>query len=291
MPPAGPIEELCAGGPVLTDGAWGTELQAQGLEPGELPDAWSLDHPDRVEAVARAYVDAGSRVILTNSFRANRLALAGQPLAARVAELNRAAVGISRRAARGRARVFGSLGPSGRLLVTGEVDESELREAFLEQARALAEGGADGIAIETMSDLAEAKLALEAVRETGLPAVACMTFDSGRRRDRTMMGTAPEEAARELEAAGAAAIGANCGAGVEHYVPVCAGLAAATRLPLWIKPNAGTPRLEGGRAVYDTDPEEFAAHLPALLAAGARFVGGCCGTTPKFIEALGRRLA
>jgi methionine synthase I (cobalamin-dependent) len=166
-----------------------------------------------------------------------------------------------------------------------------LKAAFREQAGALAAGGADGIAIETMSDLTEATLAIEAARATGLPVVACMSFDSGKRRDRTMMGVTPEEAAEALTRAGADVVGANCGSGIDDYVRLCAGLAQATDLPVWIKPNAGIPELEGAKVVYRTTPEEFAARLPALVEAGARFVGGCCGTGPKFIEAMRRRLA
>jgi methionine synthase I (cobalamin-dependent) len=287
--PSAPIEEILAGGPVLLDGAWGTELQARGLPPGEVGDLWNLERPERVEAVARAYVEAGSRIILTNTFRANRIAL-GPAGAARTVEVNRAGAEISRRAAEGSARVFGSIGPSGKLLVTGEVGPDALREAFREQAGALAAGGAEGIAIETMSDLTEATLAIEAAVSTGLPVVACMSFDSGKRRDRTMMGVSPAEAADALTRAGVDVVGANCGTGIDDYIGLCAALAQATDLPIWIKPNAGIPELEGGDVVYRTTPEEFAARLPAVVQAGARFVGGCCGTGPKFIEAMRRRL-
>jgi methionine synthase I (cobalamin-dependent) len=251
--PSAPIEEILAGGPVLLDGAWGTELQARGLPPGEVGDLWNLERPERVEAVARAYVEAGSRIILTNTFRANRIAL-GPAGAARTVEVNRAGAEISRRAAEGSARVFGSIGPSGKLLVTGEVGPDALREAFREQAGALAAGGAEGIAIETMSDLTEATLAIEAAVSTGLPVVACMSFDSGKRRDRTMMGVSPAEAADALTRAGVDVVGANCGTGIDDYIGLCAALAQATDLPIWIKPNAGIPELEGGDVVYRTTP-------------------------------------
>jgi methionine synthase I (cobalamin-dependent) len=244
-----------------------------------------------VEEVARAYVDAGSQVILTNTFRANRIALARYPGGDEIAAINRAGVEISRRAAAGRARVFASIGPSGKLLMTREVDEEGLRIAFAEQARAQAEAGADAIVIETMADLTEAGLALEAAKATGLPVVACMVFDSGKNKDRTMMGVAPEQAAAELTRLGADAVGANCGIGIEDYIPVCASLAAATELPVWIKPNAGLPQIVDGEVVYPTAPDEFAGHLPSLAAAGARFVGGCCGSNPEFIAALRERRA
>jgi 5-methyltetrahydrofolate--homocysteine methyltransferase len=290
--PAAPlIEELIARGPVLLDGAWGTELQARGLAAGEMADFWNLEHPDRVEEVARAYVEAGSQVILTNTFQANRIALERHPGVENVAAVNRAGVEISVRAAQGRARVFASIGPCGKLLMTGDVDEESLRAAFVEQAEALASGGADAIVIETMSDLVEARLAIEAARSTGLPVVACMVFDAGKNRDRTMMGVTPEQAAEELTAAGADVIGANCGIGIEGYIPICSTLAAATIRPIWIKANAGLPELENGQVVYRTTPEEFAGHVSSLVEAGATFVGGCCGTSPQFIAAIREQLA
>ncbi|MFI5366654.1 MAG: homocysteine S-methyltransferase family protein, partial [Candidatus Binatia bacterium] len=203
MPTTSLIDELIATIPVLTDGAWGTELQARGLPAGEIGDLWNLVHPERVEAVARAYVDAGSRIILTNTFRANCIALERHADGSRVAEINRSGVEISRRAARGRALVFASIGPSGKLLVTGEIDEVHLAAAFAEQAQALAGAGADALVVETMTDLDEARIAVAAAVATGLPVVACMVFDSGKHRDRTMMGIAPQQAAVELVRAGA----------------------------------------------------------------------------------------
>ena len=137
-----------------------------------------------------------------------------------------------------------------------------------------------------MSDLAEAQLAIEAAKATGLPVVACMTFDSGPKRDRTMMGVTPEQAAEKLAAAGADVIGANCGQGIEGFHEICRRLAAATDRPIWIKANAGLPQLVDGQAIYTMSPQRFALHVPALVDAGARFIGGCCGTTPLFIRAM-----
>lgn len=276
---------MTASRPILTDGAWGTELQERGLGPDDLPDFWNLKFPERVEEVARAYVEAGSDVILTNTFRSNRIVLAERAASANVAALNRAGVEISRRAAAGRARVFASMGPSGKLLMTGDVSEDELRTAFAEQAEAFALAGADAIVVETMSDLAEAKIAVAAAKAAGLTTVACMVFDSGKNKDRTMMGVSPEQSAGELAGAGADIIGANCGNGIAGYVQVCARLHAATSLPVWIKANAGLPELSEGRVVYRTSPEEFARHVPALVTAGAAYIGGCCGSTPDFIRA------
>ena len=286
------LAPLLAQGPVLTDGAWGTQLQARGLTPGEFPDSWNLTHPDRVTEVARAYVQAGSRIILTNTFGANRVRLADHGLADQTVALNRRGVEISRAATAGTsARVFASIGPTGKMLMTGEVSADQLAEAFAEQAQAIAAAGADGLVIETMADLDEARAALTAARATGLPVVVCMVFDAGKDKDRTMMGATPEQVARALTEAGADVIGANCGVGIERYVPVCQRLRAATDRPIWIKANAGLPVLVDGQAVYQTTPEAFASHIPGLLAAGASFVGGCCGTSPDFIRAAAQSMS
>jgi len=284
------LAELIAAGPVVTDGAWGTQLQARGLPVGGCPDAWNLTHPERVEEVARAYVEAGSRVILTNTFGANRFILARRQLADRVAEVNRVGVEISRRAAADRAAVFASIGPSGGMLMMGQGGEPELKAAFVEQAGAVAAAGADGIVIETMTDPAEAALAVAAAHETGLPVVACMTFDSGAQKDRTMMGTTPEQAAEKLLAAGADLVGSNCGHGIAGMVEVCRRLRAASGRPVWIKANAGLPETRDGQTVYRQQPAEFAEFVPALLEAGAAFLGGCCGTTPDFIRAVCKKM-
>ena len=182
--------------------------------------------------------------------------------------------------------VFASMGPSGLMLMLGQASEADLKAAFAEQARALAEAGAEGMVIETMSDPAEAALAVAAARETGLPVVACMTFGCGANQDRTMMGTTPEQAAEQLTAAGADAIGSNCGHGVASMVEVCRRLHAATDRPIWIKANAGLPEMVDGVVVYRQTPAQFAAYVPQLVAAGASFIGGCCGTTPEFIRAV-----
>jgi methionine synthase I (cobalamin-dependent) len=255
-----------------------------------IADAWNLSHPERVEEVARSYVEAGSGIVLTNTFRANRVALAGHELAGKGKQLNRAGVEISRRAAGNRARVFASIGPSGKLLMAEEIGREELQDAFAEQANSLAEASPDALVIETMSDLVEAGIALEAARATGLPVVVCMVFDSGKNQDRTLTGVTPELAAKELTAQGADVIGANCGKGIDAFIDVCRRLHAATDRAIWIKPNAGMPRLSGDSVVYDTTPEEFASYVPALIEAGAAFIGGCCGTNSQFIRAMSQQL-
>jgi methionine synthase I (cobalamin-dependent) len=285
------FQDLAAAPPVVADGAWGTELQRFGLEPGAPADLWNLTEPDRVRAVAASYVEAGSRVILTNTFRANRIALSGYGAADSTAEINRAGVRISRDAAAGAAAVFASVGPTGKLLMSGDITEAELRVAFAEQACALAGAGPDAILLETFADLTEATVALEAARSTGLPVIVSFVFDSGRNGDRTMMGVTPEKAAQAMEAAGASAVGANCGRGISGYIEICSRMRAATSLPIWIKPNAGIPEIMDGRAIYRTSAEEFAARVPDLARAGATFVGGCCGSTPEFIAATVRVLS
>lgn len=284
------ITDLIKHGPVLTDGAWGTQMQARGLGIGEFPDLWNLTHPGEVLAVAQSYVHAGSRVILTNTFGANRIRLAETGMLDRVADINREGARISKEAAGDKAKVFASIGPSGKMLIAGDVTPDELLEAFAEQARALAAGGADAILIETMSDLDETKLAIEGAKPTGLPVIASMVFDSGKNKDRTMMGTTPEQVATGLASAGADVIGANCGLGIEFFAPICKRLKAASGLPVWIKPNAGMPELIGVETVYQTGADTFAGQVPALIEAGADFIGGCCGSTPEFVSAMAARL-
>lgn len=280
------IDDLVAAGPVVTDGAWGTQLQELGLAAGQCPDQWNLSHPDIVEQVPRRYVAAGSKIVLTNTFRANAVALAGYQLEQHVADINRAGVAISRRAAGTAAHVFASMGPSGKMLFAGEISPHDLLAAFEAQATVLAESGAEGLVVETMAELEEAELAIRAARRTGLPVVACMVFDSGAHHDCTMMGVTPEQAARHLTDMGADVVGANCGQGIAGYVEICQRMRSATDRPLWIKANAGSPEMIEGKVAYRTDAPTFASHAAALVAAGAQFLGGCCGTTPAFIAAL-----
>ena len=278
------IQQLIQSGPVVTDGAWGTELQALGLPIGECPDSWNLTHPEKVEIVPKAYVDAGSRVILTNTFGANRIRLAEFGMADNTVAINKAGAQISRQAAGDKALVFASIGPTGKMLMMGQVTEEELRAAFTEQAQALADGGAHGLVIETMSDPDEARIAIQSAKTTGLPIVGCMTFDTGKERDRTMMGTTPEQSAQCLTDAGADVIGANCGQGIEGYIKICRRLHAASGKPIWIKANAGLPEMKDGKVIYRTTPQDFVSLVPQLIEAGANFIGGCCGTSPEFIR-------
>ncbi len=284
------ISRLIENGSVLTDGAWGTQLAAAGLPAGEPPDLWNISNAAAVEAVARSYVDAGSKVILTNTFRANRVALDHCTPTPDVRALNAAGVRISRAAAEERAAVFASMGPSGKMLVSGDLTEEELVTAFDEQAAALAAAGVDAIVVETMTDLDEAVIAVSAAKRTKVPVVASMVFDSGPDKTRTMMGVTIEDAVAALTEAGADVIGANCGVGIDHYLVVCQRLRNATSLPIWIKANAGLPQYAEGKVTYAETPEHFASKAMEICAAGANFIGGCCGTTPAFISAIAKQL-
>ena len=274
-------------GTFILDGAWGTQLQQRGLAMGEHPDLWNLSHPDKVQEIASAYVQAGSDIILTNTFGSNRFLLAKHDAEDKVAELNRAGVRLSKDAAhKQNRRVFDSVGPTGVMLMSGTVTPEELYVAFLEQVQAIAAEVPDGIVIETMSDPAEAVLAVKAAKTTGLPVAATMVFDTGKNKDRTMMGTTPEQAVEQLTAAGADIVGANCGQGIDGFIPICRRMRAVTTSPLWMKANAGLPDIVDGRTVYHQTPEKFAESAKQLLAAGANFLGGCCGTSPDYIRGL-----
>ena len=286
---------LASGEPMLADGAMGTMLFAEGLQFGDPPEVWNLSHPDVVRRIHRAYLDAGSRIVMTNTFGGNRKRLALHGHETRVAELNRTAAILLRAevdAAGGRALVAGDIGPSGEIMApVGTLDAEEAIDVFAEQAAALVAGGVDLIWIETMSDLAEIKAAFDGVRRAApdIPIVTTMTFDT---RGHTMMGVSPEQAARELWSWGADAIGGNCGNGPEELLPVIAQMRAAVpEAVLVAKSNAGMPQLVGMQAVYRSDPEVYADIVIAMRDAGANVVGGCCGTAPAHLAAIARRLA
>ena len=284
------IQKLLSEQPVITDGAWGSQIQSLGLQPGECVDNWNLEHSEAIGQVASSYVAAGSRIILTNTFGANRIMLERHGLTDKAAAINKAGAIISRKAAHDAAFVFGSIGPTGKMVFSGEVSEDELTKAFAEQASALAEGGVHGFVIETMSELAEARIALKAAQPFGLPVVVSMTYDSGKGYERTMMGITPEEASEEFKVVGADVIGANCGMGTEYIVSICTRLRSTTNLPIWIKPNAGLPEVLSGSVTYNSTPESFAGYALRIVSAGANFIGGCCGTNPEYVRALKHKL-
>lgn len=279
-----------ANGPLLLDGGWGTEFQKRGLPLGAHPDLWNLSNPNAVQAVAKSYVDAGSDLILTNTFGSSKFVLANHGAENQVSEINRRGAELSKAAANeavGRSvLVFGSVGPTGVMLALGDVSESELYDAFVEQIAGLKSGGVDGIVIETSSDPLEATAAAKAAKSLGLPVVASATFDSGKKKDRTMMGATPEKFAQTLVDAGADAVGANCGRGIDGFVEICRRMKAVVDVPLWLKGNAGLPEMVGEQTIYRQTPEHFADVAATLLDEGASFVGGCCGTSPAFIAEL-----
>jgi 5-methyltetrahydrofolate--homocysteine methyltransferase len=286
------LQDLLAQGVVLLDGAMGTELQAAGMPVGTAPEVWAAEHADVLSGVHRAYVAAGAQAILTCTFGGSRWKLALGGAAERVGELNRRLAEIAREAADG-ALVLGDIGPTGQMVAPlGTHERGEFVEVFAEQAAALAEGGVDAILIETMTDLTEATAAVEAAKRTALPVLASMSFapDADGGGYHTVMGVEPAAAARALAEAGADAVGTNCGVGIEDVVRIVTALRAATELPILAEPNAGMPKLVDGKTVFEQTPEAMAAHVEALVAAGARIVGGCCGTTPRHIRAFAERI-
>lgn len=280
--------------PLCTDGAWGTEMIRLGAQAGKICDIWNLDAPEKVLSIPKAYVDAGAQVVLTNTFSSNRIMLASHGLADRAADVARAGAEISKRAAEGHAYVFGSIGPCGKMVMMGEVSPEEVEESAAEEASALAKGGADAVVIETQTDLVEAEAALRgALGACDLPVGVSFTFDSGADHDRTMMGVSIEQVYEMARTAGAAFVGANCGVGIETFVGIAGKFAACgSDLPVWIKGNAGLPEVgPDGNVVYSAPPEAYADAVEPLLKAGARFIGGCCGSGPDHVRAIAEKLA
>ena len=285
---------LASGEPVLADGAMGTMLFAAGLASGDPPEVWNLAHPDVVRGVHRGYLDAGARILLTNTFGANRLRLALHRLEDRVEHLNRTAAILLRAevtASGADALVAGDIGPSGEIMAPlGTLEREAAIDVFAEQAGALVAGGADLLWIETMSDLAEMAAAIAGARRASpeTPIVATMTFDT---RGHTMMGVAPETAAEALTALGVDAIGGNCGNGPDELLPVIERMrAVAPDTPLVAKPNIGIPVFVGARAEYRTTPDTMAGEAASLRAAGATVIGACCGSTPAHLAAMAAAL-
>ena len=277
---------------VFADGGMGSLLQARGLAPGEIPEKWNLSHPAEVTAIHRAYFEAGSDFVLTNTFGASPVKLAGEGASHGCAELVAAAVANARRArdeaGGGERFVALDIGPTGRLLAPlGDLGFEEAVAAFAEQVRAGAAAGADLVVVETMSDLHELKAAVLAAKENcDLPVFATVTFDE---RGKLLTGGDPAAAVALLEGLRVDALGLNCGLGPDGAAPWAAALLDAASTPVMVKPNAGLPRVVDGRTVYDVGPEEFATSMEALARRGARILGGCCGTTPAHIAALRAR--
>jgi 5-methyltetrahydrofolate--homocysteine methyltransferase len=283
------LDSIRNGTVLLADGATGTMLQANGLETGRIPEAWLFERPDQIRALHQAYVDSGSNIILTCSFGGTHFRLAGDGLANQVVEVNRRAAELAREVAGDGVFVAGDMGPTGELMAPlGAMEYQEAVDAYAQQALGLTEGGADLLLIETMSDLAEAKAAIEGARRASdLPIFCTFSFDT---HGRTMMGVRPEQVAREIGPL-VQGVGANCGRDPSEY----AGFLRAMRQVapdaiLWAKPNAGLPHVDGDKVVYDATPEQMEAIARELCEHGAQIIGGCCGTTPEHMAAMASTL-
>jgi len=286
----GLMERLADGEILISDGAMGTFLQAKGLKPGECPEAWCVSHPDAVKSIAEAYIAAGSDIVETDSFGGTCYKLKEFGLADKVAEFNRAAAKLAKKAMGDKGFVAASIGPTGQIVEDegGNVTEQDLYNAFKDQVIALAEGGADAFCIETMSSVSEAVQAIKAAKENSdLPIICTFTFEPGARGFRSMMGVDPTRAAEEAVAAGADIIGANCGNGIANMIEITKQMrAAAPSTPILIHANAGMPVFEGGVTLFKETPEDMAGRVKELVDAGANIIGGCCGTTPAHIAAM-----
>lgn len=271
----------------------GTQLLVRGMPGGQCGMLWNVERPEVVSDIHRAYCQAGCQLMTTNSFGGSRFVLERHGLAPRVEELNRAAARLARQAAGPEGWVLGDVGPFGDFLEpVGDTTADELRASFQQQIAALIEGGADAILVETMSDPEEAAIAVKTAKscDSTIPAIVTYAFQKTVAGEfRTMMGTSAAEAVRRALQAGAVGVGANCGTGLSlpDYVELAKQLvAAAGSVPVIVQPNAGAPRTENGRTVYDAAPVQMAETTAALLAAGVRLIGGCCGTSPDHLAAM-----
>lgn len=280
------FSRLAARGPVLLDGATGSNLRAEGMPVGVSPELWVLEHREVLLDLQRSFVEAGSRIIMAPTFSANRLSLRHFGLEQRVGELNAALTALSKEAAGGRAMVAGDLSTMGRPLEpAGDMPYGEAYDVYREQMEALAEAGADLLAVETLMGIDEAAAALDAAGAVcGLPVLCSFSVEA----DGTVpFGGTALEALLTAQELGAAAVGVNCSVGPDQLEAVVRTLAEAAAVPVIAKPNAGLPVIdELGRAVYTMGPRDFARHMAVLARAGASLLGGCCGSAPDYIRAL-----
>jgi len=282
------LERIRRGEPLVFDGGYGTMLFAAGLVDGACPELWNDTHPEIIRGIHRAYFDAGSDFVETNTFGGTRLKLGAYKMPERTRELNERGARLAREVCPPSGYVAGSIGPTSHIVEPyGDVTEQELYENFKEQAEALAEGGVDLFAVETMMYPEEALAAIRACRDaTGLPVMATMFFqyEDLHDRDRTMWGESPAEVAQKLLAGGGDAVGMNCGRGPDRAIVIVREMRAVSQAPLVAYPNAGLPITTGDTVTYELGPEAMARDYPALLDAGATIVGSCCGSTPEHIR-------
>lgn len=286
-----PFREAIQEQVLILDGAMGTMLQERGLKPGQSPEELNLTMPEVVASVHREYIEAGADIIITNTFGGTHFKLSHYGLESKLAEINRRAVEIARKEARGMAYVGASIGPTGQFVEPlGEVSFDDMKAAFREQAEALVNAGADLISLETFLDIKECRAAVIAVREVSatIPIIAMLTFDDN---GRSVLGTPPEAAAITLTASGADIVGSNCGLGVDGIYDILSKMREVTHLPLISQANAGLPLLVDGATVFPGTPGEMTAYHDRLIALGVRVIGGCCGTTPAHIRAMKEALA
>jgi 5-methyltetrahydrofolate--homocysteine methyltransferase len=273
---------------LVSDGAWGTLLHQRGLQPGECPELWNLTHYEDVLAIGRSYIEAGADVILTNSFGGSPAKLAHYRLDNQVTQLNETAAAISREAAGDDHFVLGSVGPTGKMLMMGDITEEEMYDGFRIQIEALKKGGVDAICVETMSAIDEATLAVKAARDAGMEVAATFTFERSANGDFfTMMGVTPAAMVTAMKAAGATILGSNCGNGFDQMIEIVREIRRMdASIPILIHANAGKPHYENGMTVFPETPQMMAIKIPQLLKSGANIIGGCCGTTPAHIRAI-----
>jgi 5-methyltetrahydrofolate--homocysteine methyltransferase len=282
------LDRLTAGETLCGDGAWGTQLMARGLRPGDSPEALNLSRPEVLAEVAGFYVEAGAQLITTNTFGGSSLNLETHGLADRTEEINHAAVEAIREVTNDRALISGSVGPTGKILTPyGDTEPAAVSAAFDRQIGALLDAGADLICIETMMDPEEARLAVAAARKRSptIPVIATMTFNATPRGFFTTMGTTVEQACRVLVDAGADLVGSNCGNGIDAMVELARDFAGHATVPVVIQSNAGLPENLGDELVYPETPDYMAARVDQLMELGVAIIGGCCGTGPDHIRA------
>ena len=284
----GILDRLAVGDTLIFDGATGTYLQNNGLEPGGSPELMNADNPDVIKGMAKHYFDAGSDIVLTNTFGGNKFMLERYGAGDRLFELNRLAAEHARSVAPEGKFVAGSIGPTGEFIEPlGTATEDELYETFSEMSKAFEAGGADAVMIETQLAIEEAAIAVRAAKETtGLVVMATMVFDKGPRGYFTMMGVTPEQAVEGLEEAGADIVGTNCGSGIEKMVEIATRMRAVTDKYLVVQSNAGLPIIKNGETCYLETPEFMAKHYRELAELPINILGGCCGTTADHIRAL-----